>query len=338
MFKKMLKKLYIRIMLFLTVLYAVVCVINIHMYRRNQSVELSERMRELSDNTNKIVALVPSEKAISDDMVIRLDVNDINKKEKEYIVTQITTSILQLIVIGVILYVLLNMFAKPMEESNLKQKRFITNASHDLKTPLTLLKTNVDILEMEYGTNEWIDDMRTEMSNMTSLINNMVELSKMSEMSDSSNKKRDVSMELSECLLDVVSEYEEAFDAKGFTLNKEITDGIVSKNDEANIRKLLTILFDNAVKYCDADGTICVSLNAGKHIELAVTNSYQAVDTVKFDKLFDRFYREDEARTAGEGFGMGLAIAKNISEIENAKIIAYKAADAMIGFKVVIKK
>ena len=104
--------------------------------------------------------------------------------------------------------------------------------------------------------------------------------------------------------------------------------------DESEIRQLTAILLDNAVKYCDEGGSIKAVLNQKKHPVLTVTNSCKNVDNIKLDRLFDRFYREDTARTAGSGFGIGLSIAQSIAERHKGSIKAVKAADGVIGFTV----
>ncbi|MBQ6041139.1 MAG: HAMP domain-containing histidine kinase [Oscillospiraceae bacterium] len=235
-----------------------------------------------------------------------------------------------LAVLGLI--VLLSKFAlRPAEESYRKQKQFITDANHELKTPLTLILTNVDIAESEFGQNEWLDDIRTEGERMSRLVNRLVTLSRMDEEKEDDNFAE---FDLSAAVGDTVSEFTELAGMCGKTLTAEIEPDIRFRGDEAELRRLTAILLDNAVKYCDEGGEIHASLILKKHPTLSVTNTCKNVDSIQLDRLFDRFYREDTARTAGSGFGIGLSIAQSIAERHKGTIQAVKAADGIIGFTV----
>ena len=113
-----------------------------------------------------------------------------------------------------------------------------------------------------------------------------------------------------------------------------IPDHISYHGNEAAMRQLISILLDNAVKYCDPDGMIRVTLRGGKHPVILVDNSYMAVGRMELDRLFDRFYRADKARTYGSGFGIGLSIAKAIVEKHHGNIKASPLEDNMIRFQV----
>ena len=233
-----------------------------------------------------------------------------------------------LAVLGLI--VLLSKLAlRPAEESYRKQKQFITDANHELKTPLTLILTNVDIAESELGQNEWLDDIRTEGERMSKLVNRLVTLSRMDE-----EKEHDLFAEfdLSAAVSDAVSEFTELAGMCGKDMTAEITPDIRYRGNETELRQLTAILLDNAVKYCDDSGKIHTSLVLKKHPVLSVTNTCKNVDSIQLDRLFDRFYREDTARTAGSGFGIGLSIAQSITGRHKGTIQAVKAADGMIGF------
>ena len=233
-----------------------------------------------------------------------------------------------LAVLGLI--VLLSKLAlRPAEESYRKQKQFITDANHELKTPLTLILTNVDIAESELGQNEWLDDIRTEGERMSKLVNRLVTLSRMDE-----EKEHDLFAEfdLSAAVSDAVSEFTELAGMCGKDMTAEITPDIRYRGNETELRQLTAILLDNAVKYCDDGGKIHTSLVLKKHPVLSVTNTCKNVDSIQLDRLFDRFYREDTARTAGSGFGIGLSIAQSITGRHKGTIQAVKAADGMIGF------
>ena len=223
---------------------------------------------------------------------------------------------------------------KPIAESYEKQKQFITDANHELKTPLTLIMTNLDILESQIGENEWVDGIRLKGAQMTDLVGQLVTLSRMDEDEQVMSASR---MALSECVLDSVAEFLPLAEAAGKRMESDIQADISYMGNEESIRRVIAILLDNAVKYCDKDGDIRVTLKQRRQIVLTVENTYSAVCGVELGRLFDRFYRSDKARTFGSGFGVGLSIAQSIVKKHRGDIIAYKKDDTHIGFKVTLK-
>lgn len=223
-----------------------------------------------------------------------------------------------------VLIILLTVFlsrraVRPVAESYEKQKQFVTDASHELKTPLTLILANLDIAEAELGHSEWLDDIRTEGRQMSALVQSLVTLSRMDEdrlpvtLSDFS---------LSDAAGDVASEFQPAAESAGLTFLSDIPDGVTVMSDEAGVRRIISVLLDNAVKYCDRGGKIRVILSGGKHPTLTVENDYAAAEELETSRLFDRFYRADKARTSGSGFGIGLSIAESCARRARASLTA----------------
>lgn len=223
---------------------------------------------------------------------------------------------------------------KPVAQSYEKQKQFVTDAGHELKTPLTLILANLDIAEAELGKNEWLEDIRSEGQRMTELVNQLVALSRMDEDSQSFEA---VSLPLGEIVSDTVSEFKPLSEKRGKSLSSDIDKSITCMGDETLIRRLLSVLMDNALKYCDAEGEITVTLRQRRNIVLTVENTYRDIDNVELDRLFDRFYRADKARTYAGGYGVGLSIAKAIVEKHHAELTAYKRDATHIGFRVILK-
>ncbi len=220
---------------------------------------------------------------------------------------------------------------KPAAESYEKQKQFITNANHELKTPLTLIRANLDIVEEEMGESEWLSDIRDETMRMSELVNRMVLLARMDEEGTKPEMKE---FSLSDAVADTVSSFAAAIESNGKHLMVQITSPLSYFGDEAGIRQVVSILMDNALKYCDNGGEIKVSLMGDRHPILTVENSYAAVGNIELDRLFERFYRADKARTYGSGFGIGLSMAKAIVEKHRGSILAYHIENSKIGFKV----
>ena len=222
---------------------------------------------------------------------------------------------------------------KPIAESYEKQKQFITDAGHELKTPLTLILANIDIAESELGKNEWLDDIRSEGYRMTELVSQLVALSRMDEENHTLNL---TDVALGRMVEDTVSEFEPLAVSRGKTIGANIDTHIIYHGDESLLRRLVGILMDNAIKYCDHGGDISLTLHRGRHIVLTVENTYASVGELELNRLFDRFYRADKARTFKGGYGVGLSMAKAIAENHNGEIMAYKKDSTHIGFKVVL--
>ena len=224
---------------------------------------------------------------------------------------------------------------KPAAVSYEKQKQFITDANHELKTPLTLILTNADIAESELGENEWIDDIRSEGLRMSALVNQLVELSRMDE---DDSKLNITEFDLSSTVSDTVSEFLNLAKERNKDIFYTVPPSIKYKGDEGLIRRLISILLDNALKYCDTNGEIKISLSRKvNHNVIFVENTYDNVNGIQFDKLFDRFYRADKARTASGSFGIGLSIANGIAKKHKGEIVAYKKEPNKIVFKVTLK-
>lgn len=233
-----------------------------------------------------------------------------------------------------LIFLLSKRAVKPIAESYEKQKQFITDANHELKTPLTLILANLDIAESELGKNEWLDDIRSEGHRMTELVNQLVALSRMDEENHALNL---ADVALGKIVADTVSEFEPLAISRGKTMGANIDSDIIYHGDEALLRRLVGILMDNAIKYCDYGGDIVVTLHCNRHIVLTVENTYAAVGELELNRLFDRFYRADKARTFKGGYGVGLSMAKAIAEKHKGEIVAYKKDATHIGFRVTLK-
>ena len=222
---------------------------------------------------------------------------------------------------------------RPVAESYEKQRQFITDANHELKTPLTLILSNLDIVEAEMGKNEWLDDIRSEGERMGMLINQMVTLSRMDESTDAPVQ---ADFDLSGAIADTVSEFQGLAEERHFVLISFISPSVHYHGDESLIRRLISILLDNAIKYCDVDGNIQISLTCRRYPVLTIENTYKDVDRLELNRLFDRFYRADKARTFSGSFGIGLSIAQSIVKSHKGNISAYKKSN-VIGFRVELK-
>ena len=211
---------------------------------------------------------------------------------------------------------------QPITESYEKQRQFITNAGHEIKTPLAIISADVDVLAMEYGENEWLEGIQTQVKRMASLTNDLVYLSRMEETEE---KLQMIEFPFS----DVVSETAQAFQGISQATGKQFqcsVEPMLSLNgNEKSIRQLVNILLDNAMKYSSEGGKVALSAEKqGRYIHLSVwNNTIAAVDKQDLSHIFERFYRLDSSRsTQTGGYGIGLSVAKAIVTAHNGKISA----------------
>lgn len=184
----------------------------------------------------------------------------------------------------ILIFLLSGKAVKPIAESYEKQKQFITDANHELKTPLTLILANLDIAEAELGKNEWLDDIRAEGNRLTELVGQLVALSRMDE---DGHKMNMTEVLFGKLVYDTVSEFEPLGKDREKMLTTDIDKSVTYPRDDMLLRRLIGILMDNAIKYCDHGGEIHVSLRRGKHTVLSVENTYAAVGEIELTRLFD---------------------------------------------------
>lgn len=233
----------------------------------------------------------------------------------------------------VFVFIISKKIARPIYENYEKQKQFITDANHELKTPLTLILSNLEILEAEIGKNEWLEDIKYEGERMKHLINQLVSLTRMDE------DKSDVyflEFDLTNTVKDMVSEFKPFSEERGKKLNLTVDGTIKYDGNEGDIRKLISILLDNAVKYCDKNGNIDVIIEKKRTPVITVENTCKDTDSIELDKLFDRFYKGDKSRVYDGSFGIGLSIAKAIVQKHSGEITPYTKQN-IIGFKITLK-
>lgn len=214
----------------------------------------------------------------------------------------------------------------PVVRSAEQQKQFITDASHELKTPITVIATSLKVLEMEVGRQKWIDKARGQTEKLTSLVNSLVTLSRMDE-EESPLKKEP--FPISDAVWETAESFTELAASAGHPLTVQVTEGLVCCGDEYAVRQLTSILLDNAVKYAAPGSPITLTLEKSRRgVVLRTANRCEDAAHIDTAKLFDRFYRADPSRTAG-GFGIGLSIARSIAEGHRGSISAAVDGDTI---------
>ena len=223
---------------------------------------------------------------------------------------------------------------KPVGETFEKQKQFISDASHELKTPLAVIEANADVLENELQDNKWIKYIQNEIESMNKLINELLMLAKIENIDTIRELKQ---INLSKELEIIISMFESMAYEKEITIDSNIKEDVLLKANKEDIEHIVSTLLDNAIKHTESKKQVIVELNKEKNdIIIQVKNYGDPIPEEEREKIFERFYRIDKSRNRKEKrYGLGLAIAKSTVEKYNGKIeVSYK--DHFTIFKVYI--
>ncbi len=214
------------------------------------------------------------------------------------------------------------------------QKSFITNASHELKTPLAVIRANTEMQEMLSGETEWTQSTMRQVDRMSGLIQNLVMISRARE----KEKTAWIVTDATKAVRETADTFSPVAKQDGKKLEIRADENVKMIASESDIRQLTSLLVDNAIKYCDKDGSIEVALSQkGKGILLCVSNNYADGRNVDYTRFFERFYREDESHNVDHGgYGIGLSIAESLVESYNGNIsVTWK--DGVICFNCILK-
>ncbi len=225
-----------------------------------------------------------------------------------------------LLVLFVFLCILSRWITNPVRTAFVRQKQFVSDAGHELKTPLTILSANADILKDEIGENKWLGYMQEQTGRMNQLVGDLLRLARMD---NATMEYVFAPFNLSTAVTATALPFESQAYEMHKNLELDIQPGVTYNGSEQHIRQLAAIFIDNALKYSDEDGVIRVTLlQRGDHAVMEFYNTGCEISQEETDKIFERFYRGDKARgTKGKsGYGLGLAIAKSIMEIHKIKI------------------
>ena len=238
----------------------------------------------------------------------------------------------------VVVFVLVVLFSRrailPYVRNLEAQKQFITNASHELKTPLTAISTSADVLAMEHDGDEWVHNIQVQSGRLSKLITSLVALSRLDEENPFPVRTE---FSLSDALWEISEPFGSLAQAKGKAYTQDIADGLTVTGDRTAIQQMFSILLDNALKYSPDGGSISLTTQrSGKRAEVTVSNTVDTAQSIDTTRLFDRFYRADESHSgAVSGTGIGLSIVKATVEAHGGKIFARQAAHQLV-FHVVL--
>ena len=226
----------------------------------------------------------------------------------------------------------------PIAENIKRQRQFITDAGHELKTPLAVILSNVDVQELHGGKSKWLDNIRSQTLRLSDLTKQMLVLSKMDESGSSSFAS--MTFDASAVMQDTVRIFRESASLRGMQINTEIDPGIQITFSKEQYQQMLELLMDNAVKYGKEDGEISVSMHANrKTVRMTFRNKCEELPDIEPNRLFDRFYRADTSRSRQTGgSGIGLAVVRAIAENSGGKANVYFRPDNVIEFVIEIPR
>ncbi|CCI86140.1 sensor histidine kinase [Lactobacillus gigeriorum] len=254
------------------------------------------------------------------EIVAFLNVTLIFQQARSLLKLAMILGLMALIFFAIILIIVSKHAIRPIVKVYNKQKQFITNAGHELKTPLAIISANTEMQEMMGNESEWTESTKEQVARLTELVNRLISLARMEETGDLALSKVD----FSKIVQDSSKSFAPVIKSKGFNYQINIQEGLFIKAEAKSLAEIVNILLDNAQKYCDPEGLIAVKLSAGKlnrTAVLRVSNTYREGKNQDYRNFFERFYREDESHNnATEGFGIGLSMAKQVVNAFKGKI------------------
>ena len=270
------------------------------------------------------------------EMVIFLDIRQDNTTKNRFLLISIAISAASWLIVMVMVTLLSRRVVKPVSAAYEKQRQFITDASHEIKTPLAIISANTEVIEMTSESSEWTESTKNQIRRLDGLVKDLMRLARM----DGAEAKTTMTkFDLSEVTMKAAAEFEAPARTHNESFTLDVYEGLEIVGNAEQAGQLVGIFTDNAVKYCDEGGNITVSLKPHhKGVKLSVINDCKNPPSGDLSRLFDRFYRADEARqrNGSGGYGIGLSIAKATADAHKAKIAA-SAENGKICFSVTFK-
>lgn len=263
-------------------------------------------------------------------LIVVLDTTSYIEDRADLIDTSVFIFFSNLVFFIIIFIIFSGKVMMPFMENYRNQKAFITNAGHELKTPLAIISANNELCEMIGGENEWTKSTKEQVERMTDLINRLVVLARFEEKSEEKSDVAEKNINFSDIVTKSANSFKSMAIKGGKNFESNIQKNLCISGDDGAIYELVNILIDNANKYCDDGGTVGVGLLQHgitfKKAKLVVYNTYKSGKGVDYSRFFERFYREDKSHNSSvSGYGVGLSIAGNIVKRHKGKIhISYK--------------
>lgn len=268
-------------------------------------------------------------------IVTLMENGNLIKELKITIISALIFVFFAIIIVCIISKKISELIVKPVQDSFEKQKQFISDASHELKTPLAVIEANADVLQKKLGENKWVTYIQNEAESMNKLVNDLLTLARIGNITNTNKQMFDVSKEVKIS----IAGFESMIYENNIELETNISDGVYFNGDKQDIKHIISILLDNAIKHTPDNKKIVVDFYEQKnHIKIEVKNQGEPIPANEREKIFDRFYRADKSRNRDERrYGLGLSIAKGIVEKYNGKITVI-SEDGFTNFTVYLNK
>lgn len=253
-------------------------------------------------------------------LYIFLDCTKNIQSERQLLLISILVSVVGIIVVFIFVVLLSPKMIRPVAESYEKQKQFITNAGHEIKTPLAVIDSCTDVIELEQGESKWTSGIRSQVQRLGALTAELTSLARLDEQTELPKEE----FSLSEQVTDVLTSFYLLAEQQGLTLEADVQPEISYTGNAPMLEELCSILLDNAIKYTTPGGTIRVSLKRkGRRVLITCENPAAGLTQGSQSHLFDRFYRGDISRGGNQpGYGIGLSMAEAIVTAHHGKIEA----------------
>ena len=260
--------------------------------------------------------------------VIFLDTSESLHTINSLLLTMSLVCLVFIVLITVVFHFVAKRVVRPFEENARTQKQFITDASHELKTPLAIISANAEVLAYKDGENEWIRNITDQTARISGLINELLTLNRLEEIEINVDI---ASVDFSEIVNKTADEFDEVFVGKGVAVQREIEPGVQLNGNKEQLTRLVSVLVENASKYVDDNGRVSLTLKKEmRYTVMRVFNTCEVGNPEDYKYLFDRFYRPDASRTSKTGgHGIGLSIAKRIVTLHNGTIEAQPEEDGL---------
>lgn len=256
-----------------------------------------------------------------EDAVIFVDSSRDMSSFTSFAVASLVASLVGLLAVAAILVPVSAIVVRPIEESQERQRRFVTDASHELKTPLAIISSSADVLEIENGESEWVESIRHQVGRLSDLTSKLVALTKAEE-GTAAMKVADFN--LTALVENTAREFEPVAVASGKTLSIHVAPAATARGDKTLIAQVISLLLDNALKHSNDGGEVRLSADVRRgRARISVWNTVEAIEPGDHPEFFERFYRADEARSSSGGHGIGLAVVSAIAEAHGGSVEAH---------------
>lgn len=258
-----------------------------------------------------------------EDAIVFVDISRDMSSFSSFAIASAVASLVGLMAVAAILVPVSAVVVRPIEESQERQRRFVTDASHELKTPLAIISSSADVIEIVNGESEWVDSIRHQVTRLSDLTSKLVTLTKAEE-GTATMKVADYN--LTALVEEVSGEFEPVAVANEKKLTVRVVPAQTARGDKTLVRQAVSLLLDNALKHSDDGGEVRIGAESRRgHARISVWNTVDEIEAGDHPEFFERFYRADAARSSSGGHGIGLAVVAAIAEAHGGSVSAHSS-------------